>query len=142
MLAHNFVVVVVVLLLIPPAHLRNLWMVPLGFFLVIGNLYWLALVLALVSTRFRDIPQLVANFVQVAFFLSPIVWTVDMLSPRTLFVAELNPLYHMMEIIRAPLLGRAIHASSWIFTGALFLVGTVFSLFVFARLRSRVPYWL
>ncbi len=142
MLAHNALVIVVVLVFLPPPHWRDVWLAPLGLFLVVGNLFWVTLLLALLSTRFRDIPQLVTNVVQVAFFLSPIIWKADMLGPKNRFVADFNPLYHFIEVIRAPLLGEPIHAISWVVTLGLLAFGSVTTFLVFARLRARVPYWL
>lgn len=140
--AHNIIIVVVVLLFIPPSDSLGILLFPLGFFLVVGNLFWVALLLALCSARYRDVPQLVGNLVQVAFFLSPIIWKVDMLSSNRRFLAEFNPLYHLIEVIRAPILGDPIYPLSWILCCTFFLFGSVVTFFVFARLRPRVPYWL
>jgi ABC-type polysaccharide/polyol phosphate export permease len=142
MLAHNAVIIVLVLIFLPPAQWRTLWLFPFGLLLVVGNLFWIALLLAVLSARFRDIPQLMTNVVQVAFFLSPIIWKADMLGPRNRFVADYNPLFHFMEVIRAPLLGASIHAVSWVVTSSLLVLGSVAAFLVFARLRARVPYWL
>lgn len=142
MLAHNALIMLVILIFLPPASWRDVWLFPFGLLLVIGNLFWIMLLLAVLSTRFRDIPQLVANVVQVAFFLSPIIWKADMLGPKNRFVADLNPLYHFIEVIRAPLLGEPIYAVSWIVTISLLVFGGVTTLLIFARLRARIPYWL
>jgi ABC-type polysaccharide/polyol phosphate export permease len=109
---------------------------------VIANLVWIVMLLGLFSTRFRDIPQLVSNIVQVAFFLSPIIWRADMLSPKAKFVADFNPLYHFMEIVRAPLLGEPIRGLSWLVSVGLLVVGGVITFCAFVRMRARVPYWL
>ena len=142
MLAHNLVIVVIVLAFLPPAHWQTIWLVPFGFALVIANLVWTVMLLGLLSTRFRDIPQLVANIVQVAFFVSPIIWKADMLSPKARFVADFNPLYHFMEIVRAPLLGEPIRGLSWLVSAVLLVAGSALSFYAFVRLRARVPYWL
>ena len=142
MLAHNALVVLVVLAFLPPADWRHFWLFPVGLLLVFGNLFWLALFLAALSTRFRDIPQLVSNIVQVAFFLSPILWRADMLSPSNHFVADVNPLFHFMEVVRAPLLGEPIDGIHWLVVGGLFIVGSTVSFLFFARTRARIPYWL
>lgn len=142
MLVHNALIIVLVLIYLPPAHWGDFWLFPLGLLLVLGNLFWITLLLAVLSARFRDIPQLVTNIVQVAFFLSPIIWKADMLSQNNRFVADFNPLYHFIEVIRAPLLGEPIHAISWIVTSSFLVLGSVVTFQVFARLRARVPYWL
>ena len=142
MMAHNLLVVLLVLLVLPPAHFHTLWIVPLGFILVVANLTWIVFLLGLLGTRFRDIPQIVINLVQVAFFMSPIIWRADMLGPNAKFLADFNPLYHFMEIVRAPLLGEAVRGISWLVSFGLLLVGGVTTFLAFARLRWRVPYWL
>jgi ABC-type polysaccharide/polyol phosphate export permease len=141
-LAHNMVIVVIVLAFIPPAQWWNIWLVPFGVTLVVANLVWIVLLLSLLSTRFRDIPQLVSNFVQVMFFLSPIIWKADMLSTNAKFVADFNPLYHFMEIVRAPLLGEPIRGLSWLVSAGLLVVGGAITFYAFVRMRARVPYWL
>lgn len=142
MLAHNALIIVLVLIFLPPAHWGNLWLLPFGLLLVLGNLFWIALLLAVLSARFRDIPQIVASVVQALFFLSPIIWKADMLGPHNRFVADFNPLYHFIEVIRAPLLGSPVHALNWLVTGGLMVGGSILAFVVFARLRARVPYWL
>jgi ABC-type polysaccharide/polyol phosphate export permease len=141
-LAHNALIIVVVLIFLPPNHWSSFWLLPLGFLLVVANLFWIALLLAVLSTRYRDIPQIVASVVQLAFFLSPILWKADMLGSKNRFVADFNPLYHMIEVIRAPLTGTPIHAMSWIVTLSLLVLGSLGTFLIFARSRARVPYWL
>ena len=142
MLAHNALIIVLVLVFLPPKYWNSIWLLPFGLVLVLGNLFWIAVLLAVLSTRYRDVPQIVASVVQIAFFLSPILWKVDMLGSKNRFVADYNPLYHFIEVIRAPLLGDTIHAISWIVTFSLLVLGSVGTFLVFARLRARVPYWL
>jgi len=142
MLAHNSAVVLVVLCLLPPKNFELIWMMPIGLILVGANLLWLALLLGMVSARFRDIPQLVANIVQVAFFLSPIIWRAEMLPPSRRFLADFNPLFHLIEVVRAPLMGEPLRMISWTVVTGLLIVGSVTTFVVFARFRSRVPYWL
>ena len=141
-LLHNAAIIVVVLALFPTGRFDNIWLVPFGLILVLGNLFWLTLLLAVGGSRFRDIPQLTYNVVQLAFFVTPILWKSDMLGPRSRFLADFNPIYHFIEVIRAPLLGSPIHAISWIVAAALLVTGWTIAILVFAKLRSRVPYWL
>jgi ABC-type polysaccharide/polyol phosphate export permease len=76
------------------------------------------------------------------FFLSPIMWKADMLTTNQRFLADINPLYHMIEIIRAPLLGSTIHIFSWYYCLGLLIFGSVFAFAIFVRFRARVAYWL
>ena len=142
MLAHNAAVVLIVLYLLPPKNFELIWMMPVGLTLVVGNLLWVTLLLGMLSARYRDIPQLVSNIVQVAFFLSPIIWSAEMLPPNRRYLANFNPLFHFIEVVRAPLLGETFHLDSWIVVTSLLVIGSVSTFFVFARYRARVAYWL
>jgi homopolymeric O-antigen transport system permease protein len=139
--AHNAAILIVVLLIFPPTDAVAMLLAPLGFALVVGNLLWISYVLAVICARFRDIPQIVASIVQILFFLTPIVWRVD---PTDLSrpVAELNPFYHLMEVLRAPLLGAYPATLSWAVSGIGALFGSFAALLLFGRFRSRIAYWL
>jgi ABC-type polysaccharide/polyol phosphate export permease len=102
----------------------------------------LVLLLGMLSARFRDVPQFVSNIVQVSFFLSPIIWRAEMLPSNRRYLANFNPLFHFMEVVRAPLLGEPLHMISLIVVTGWLIVGSVTTFFVFARFRSRIPYWL
>jgi ABC-type polysaccharide/polyol phosphate export permease len=110
--------------------------------LIVLNLTWIALFLGMLSARFRDIPQLVINLVQVSFFLSPVLWKADMLSPDRKFLANYNPLYHFMEVVRAPLLGESLSLLSCGVCIALLVIGGGATFYFFSNKRVRIPYWL
>ena len=46
-----------------------------GFILFLINVAWISLAVGVLSTRYRDIPQVIANVIQVVFFLTPIFWS-------------------------------------------------------------------
>jgi ABC-type polysaccharide/polyol phosphate export permease len=116
------------------------WVVP-GTLLMIVATSWPPLLLGVLSTRFRDIPLIIQNAVTVAFFLTPVLWHADQLGDRAFF-ATMNPITHLIEIVRAPLLGKPLGAQSWNYALGTAAVGWSVTLVVFARYRARIPYWL
>jgi ABC-type polysaccharide/polyol phosphate export permease len=112
-----------------------------GFILFVLNLGWVALVAGIFSTRFRDIPQLILNLIQVVFFVTPVFWSVETLPRRPAFV-QLNPFYHLLEIVRAPLLGQAPSLISWGVAVGLAVFGTTFAILLYRRTYSRIAYWV
>ena len=87
---------------------------PLGLLLIGLNAVWVGLLLGLLCARFRDIPPMITNLVQVALFLTPIMWKKEMLGRYEWTHADLNPFHHFIEIVRAPLLGQAFRGRlSW-----------------------------
>ncbi len=112
-----------------------------GLALLCLNGVWVGLLLGLVSARFRDVPQIAASIVQVAFFLTPIIWKPELLPDRA-FILHLNPFFHLLELVRAPLLGQAPGLVSWLAVAGITLGGWLVTLFMYRRYRWRIAYWV
>ena len=105
------------------------------------NGIWTGLLLGTLSTRFRDIPQIVKNVVQVLFFLTPIFWHPGQLPGRS-FIVEYNLLRYYVDILRLPLLGEPVPSYYWGVVSATTLVGFAVALAIFTKFRRRIAYWL
>jgi homopolymeric O-antigen transport system permease protein len=112
-----------------------------GFILFLINVGWMALVAGVLSTRYRDIPQIITNLIQIVFFLTPIFWSPANLPNRPAFVT-LNPFYHLIEIVRAPLLGEPVSLASWQLCIGLALAGVGFTAWLYRRAHARIAYWV
>lgn len=139
--AHNAVIFFVVagVFLIWPGWI-GLLALP-GLALLCLNGVWAGLLLGLVSARFRDVPQITASVVQVGFFLTPIIWKPELLAGRT-EILDFNPFYHVLELIRAPLLGHPPGLLSWLAVLGITLAGWLLTLYMFSRYRRRIAYWV
>jgi lipopolysaccharide transport system permease protein len=98
--------------------------------------------LGIICTRFRDITQIVAVFIQLIFFFTPILWMKKVLPGRNSWVTDCNPFYHIIEIVRAPLLGVAPSGILWAYMLAYIAIAAVMALFFLKKFRHRVSYWL
>lgn len=139
--AHNMVILILVAAIFPPRLTPVLLLFVPGFALFLINVCWLALVCAIISTRYRDFPPIVASLVQVTFFFTPIIWEADQLLGRTLFV-DANPAHHVLQLVRAPLLGEAPALESWLICGGLALAGSALAVALYARAYRRLPFWV
>ncbi|MFT6752725.1 MAG: lipopolysaccharide transport system permease protein [Candidatus Azotimanducaceae bacterium] len=61
--------------------------------------------LALLCCRYRDLIQLVNSFLQIAFFLTPVIWQISFIPAEYRWIDYFNPLSASLEIVRGPLLG-------------------------------------
>lgn len=139
--AHNFVLIPLVCLLTgTPITAAILLFVP-GLLLVLVNLAWMGYVLAIVSTRFRDIPQIVQSVVQIMFFVSPVVFRASQLAADHPVIL-LNPFAAMLDVMRAPLLGDMPALYSFGFLVVMALLGWGLALDFAGRYARRVVYWL
>jgi lipopolysaccharide transport system permease protein len=112
-----------------------------GLVLVIVNQFWVGIVLGIVSTRYRDIQPIVATAVQLAMFATPIMWQVAAIGHLTI-VAQVNPIYHLIEIVRAPLLGSAPEPKSWLVAILMSLIGSTLATALLVRTSRRIVFWL
>jgi len=140
-LLHSLPVVVVLLLIFGRWPTWEFLLVPLALVLLFLHGVWVGAALGVLCARFRDIPPIVTNLIQVVFFFTPVMWSPEILKDRA-WVAEYNPLYHLIETVRAPLTGRPTHWESWVWSIGLLVVGFAFAQFLMKRFRNRVPYWL
>jgi ABC-2 type transport system permease protein len=110
---------------------------------------WVALLIGIVTTRFRDLLPITQSIVQLAFFLTPIVWIYeDLINSANPAIAErarlaeLNPFLHFVEILRRPMLGQPQELRHWIVVLVITVVGWALTLLVLRRYRARVSYWV
>jgi ABC-2 type transport system permease protein len=146
-LAHNLIVYAVMLVIFPqPLGLASLMVLP-ALVLLAVNGAWVALLLGIVTTRFRDLAPITQSVVQLLFFLTPIVWMYEDLLENPAIadrarLVEFNPLLHFIEIVRRPLLGQEQHLRHWIVVLVITLVGWALTVALLRRFRSRVAYWV
>ena len=117
-----------------------LWAVP-GLVAVGVNGVWVGLVCGTVAARFRDVPPMVDSVMRVAFLGTPIIWTPELLPGRA-WLVQFNPFHHLLEVVRAPLLGEVPSAASWLAVGGITLAGWAVALALYAHCRGRIAYWV
>ncbi len=142
-LGHNLIILpLLFLFLMKPVTLLALLAIP-GFILFVLNATWMMLILAVACTRFRDLTLIAQNAIQVLFYVTPIIWSAKLLPDRAgTALLDFNPFYHLINIVRAPLLGVAPTALSWTIAALMALIGWAVALAFFCRYYKRIPYWL
>lgn len=140
---HNSVILLPILYLFGARPHHDIVWLPVSLLLIALNGIWVGLALGALCARFRDVPPIVGNLIQVVFFVTPIMWLPDTLMARGItWLITLNPVYHFIEIIRAPFLGNPITAESWLWVTGTTLSGFMLALLTLVRFRSRITYWL
>ena len=112
-----------------------------GLLLAWINQSWVALAVALVSTRYRDVVQMITTIVQITMFTTPIMYPISSLGDAAI-IAYANPLYHVIDVVRAPMLGTAPSLTSWIVSITLAVVGWLMTVLLLRRAAKRLVFWL
>ncbi|HEX3573436.1 MAG TPA: ABC transporter permease [Rhodopila sp.] len=141
-LGHNIVVIVVVFALFEMWPHANALMALPGLLLWSIDALALTLILGAFCARFRDIQPIVNSIMQIAFFVTPVIWKPTQLSPTGIERLALNPFFDLLEIVRGPILGSGIAGTTWLgalmYSVALCAISWAF----FVRARGRVTFWV
>lgn len=140
-LLHNLLVIGIMLAIFGRApDWTGLLAIP-GLLLYIPIGLFFAIAIGPICARFRDLPQVISSVMQVAFFMTPIFWIPGSNLDRHVAVMG-NPFYHLIEIVRRPLMGDPATAMNWYVS--LIALGTVLLLAMIslAVTRKRIFLWL
>lgn len=139
--AHNLIVIFIVLLIAGTQVNYTIFFAIPGLVVICLFSHFSIVVLAPLHLRFRDIGQIVGSVVQIMFFVTPVIWMPGQGRVAGIWL-DLNPLYHLLELVRAPLLGTPPTIENWVWgLGCTFVVGLI-SMVVVAFSRRKVYLWL
>lgn len=140
-LFHNFAIVFLVFLTV--GHVFSIAMLTAipGLVLLSFVLIFTGTPIAIFCTRFRDMPQIVANVLQVVFYVTPIIWEPANLKNFQL-VMDLNPFLAMVSLIRKPMLGSIPSLNDFLMVFFILLLSSIGSIFLLGKYRKRIAYWL
>lgn len=142
---HNLLVFIVVALIFRIKPSMNMLFLPVGLALAVLNYLWISLLLAVICARFRDVIQLIANLSTILFFITPIFWQpsqLDSVPVARFILADANFTYHLVDVIRAPLLGKAPAPLSFVYLAVAAFLGFTLTALFLRRFYGRIAYWL
>lgn len=112
-----------------------------GLLLIAVNACAAGLFLGMICARFRDIPQIVTNMMQLFFFLSPVIWKPHLLGEAAVWL-PLNPFYALMETVRGPLVEGGAEPMIWLAAIAYTVLASAVAFMFFVRFRARIAFWV
>ncbi|MDB5468219.1 MAG: ATP-transporter permease [Phenylobacterium sp.] len=140
-LGHHMVIVVAVLIYYGYWRHANVPVAVLGLVFLVANSAWISMLVAIASARFRDIPQIVISVMQFAIFVTPVFWPAGRLGGHRA-VLDFNPFYHMLEAVRAPLMGGHVAEHTYLALAIMAALGWAVTFSVFAVTRRRIVHYL
>lgn len=140
--AHNVVAVIPVLIFARVPFGWHMLLALMGLAIIAINGVFYGMLLGMLGARFRDITQVVASFIQVIFFVTPIMWIPRVLPEKYQFISKFNPFAQFIDLVRGPLLGLLPTCFDYLFVLGFTLLGMILMLVMFCRTRHRIIYWL
>jgi ABC-type polysaccharide/polyol phosphate export permease len=140
-LGHHVVIIALVLVYVGRfPGLGVLWSL-FGLILTTINLGWIMMLVAFLSSRYRDVPQIIAAVLQITFFLTPVFWkTTPALANSAIVV--LNPFYYFLEAVRRPLLDTPMPLGGYLLLAVIAFAGWFVTILIYNLTRRRVVHYL
>ena len=142
--AHNIVIFPIVILIVGGSTSWAILLWPLGVLLAVIALSGLALIFGIVAARYRDLPQIVSAALTVAFYVTPVIWIRESIGDSELVNAlvSLNPLNHILQVARMPLIGQYPTIENWTWVIVSAAVFWAVGMLLFKRFEKRIAYWV
>lgn len=139
-LGHNLVVFYVFMLFNQTLSIPNWTFIPGLLIDSVSILTW-STVFGMLAARYRDLRYLLPSLTTPLFFLTPVYWPIENLGANRA-IAEYNPLYSMVSVMRMPLLGEWPSALNWEMSTMIAVLGCVAWFVSFLLFRRRIPFWI
>jgi len=119
------------------------WALP-GLACLMAASLLLIFIFAHLNARFRDAAHLASVGMQVLFYVTPVIFPADLLRQRGLgAVVDFNPMYHLLEVVRRPLLaGEPAGSLSYLVAGLVILTLSVVATALIGFYRRRIVFSL
>jgi lipopolysaccharide transport system permease protein len=140
-LGHNIAVIVVVDIAL------GTWPDATGFLAIPAFALWcidglaIALLFGAFCARFRDIPPIIASVMQMAFFVSAVIYKPQQLGAKE-WLLPVNPFFSLLEIVRAPLLSEVPSVATYVSAALYSVLICGASWLLFVRVRGRIAFWV
>jgi len=143
-LLHNLVIVVLAFLYVGLVPSETSFIVLFTAPLVLANLMWLSVAMAILGARYSDLYEIVRSVLRLMFFLTPILWVAHQHVRGALVDAVLffNPFYYFIEVIRGPLVYAQIPYFEIAVLIAALPIGWLAVSFLYARTKPWIALWL
>lgn len=142
-LLHNLILLVIIYVIFHETFdITYIYLLAIpGFIILLLNITMLSFIISTLCARFSDVAQLIINGMQLSFFLTPILWPITALGKYS-YLENFNIFYHMIEVVRLPLMGEVPNFYSYLFLLISFIIFSIVTLTTFTRYRASISYWL
>ena len=117
-----------------------LWAIP-GYILIIINAVFASFWLGWLVTRYRDFQQIISSVLTISFIISPVLWPPPAGAEKSIYF-QLNPFFHILEVVRAPIVRGEVPVNSYIVVAMMALTSFLICAFLFNNVRKKLILWI
>jgi ABC-2 type transport system permease protein len=121
---------------------RYMLFFPITLLLICLFLYAFSVFLAIAGARFRDVIPAGNSFMYLMFLFTPVLWPPNLVPTDRLFIVEFNPFFYLIDALRAPLLGQALHHGTLSMLAGLIILAWGLAVFAAWKARRNAVFWI
>lgn len=114
----SIVPLVLIMVLVGQPFYPSWWFVPFAVLLLGMFCLGVTLLMSTLAVFFADVSDMFALILQSWFFLTPIMYPLEILPERYRGLIALNPMFHLIELFRAPIVSGQLPAAGHLLVGA------------------------
>ena len=121
----------------------QLLVLPFAFLLLFPFVLAMGLIASVATVYFRDLQYIVNHILQLVYFLTPVLYPLDMIPPKFHALYALNPMVHYIELFRAPIYRGVMPGGEVLLITAMIGFGSLLvALAVFRRFENQLVFRL
>jgi ABC-2 type transport system permease protein len=141
----NLVIAIVPLIVVMLiAHVTPTWtllILPIPALFLAMFALGMGLLLSSVAIYFADVMEMYGIVLTAWLYFSPVIYRLDMLPQKYHWLLRLNPMYHLIELFRVPVMeGRLPAAGEFLLAGIIALVTLLVGWFLFSQKADEFAY--
>ena len=102
-------------------------------------MFWFPFFICLLGVRYRDLYQLIPIILQLTFLISPLLYMKENLGDL-IWIVNMNPIYLIISQLRDSIIGLEVIYPGVYYTFFFNILGLVFSLLYFRKMRKLIPF--
>jgi ABC-type polysaccharide/polyol phosphate export permease len=138
---HGLLIHVVLMLVFGKSLLLLPLLIP-ALLVVAAVIYPVIAVLGLLGARLRDLAPMIASIMFMVFLLTPTIWDRGVIDKTLMWIVDINPFFHLLEIIRQPMLGAMPSATSMLVALGLAFTSVSLGEYLFRRYSRPLIFWV
>jgi ABC-2 type transport system permease protein len=116
---------------------------PVALIIMVMFTLGISFILAAVTVFFTDIMDIYQLLLMPWMFITPIIYPLEIVPPKFLYLIKINPMYYIIEIFRAPIyLGHLPNPLDIFWAGLCALVVFTAGIALFAKLSDEFIYYI
>lgn len=139
---HQIVGLVIIFCVFDISLLLKIPIIIIYMSLLVPLIFPLVYFISLISLKFRDITYIVSSVLNVIFFLTPIIWTKNFLPDNKVIFIDINPIYHVINILKEGVLRFEFELNSFVIVFLLSFILWSITLILKKYFKNNFLYWL